>query len=101
MTNDVFNTILDSRLQKIRDVLAVKGEEYASNDDRLHNFKEAAKFLCTTPIKACLTFLTKHLVSVVDLTERVAAPYHLVDEKIGDAINYLVLLEALFVEEKS
>lgn len=103
MTPEHFDKILERRLDRTRQVLASKGTEYASNSDRLHNFKAAARLLGSTPEAALLGFLTKHLVSVVDmvkaLPDTVPAPGR-VDEKIGDCINYLVLLEALWEERR-
>lgn len=49
--------------------------------------------------------LTKHLVSLSDMcgkTESLGATYPVAawEEKIGDAINYLVLLEAIVKEQQ-
>ena len=104
MTNADFDTLLGERLAKIGSVLASKGQEYASTTDRLHNFKRAADILRGSRFQACGAFMTKHLVSVFDLIEQrsrgVFVDPALVDEKIGDAINYLILLEALFAEKE-
>lgn len=102
MTSTEFDTILEARLDSTRSVLSTKAGEYATAADRLHNFKRAAELLRTTKAKACLGFLTKHLVSIVDMAEGhdddCLPPVALVNEKIGDAICYLVLLEALLKE---
>ena len=102
MTNKKFASILDQRIIKIRSVLSAKACEYASDDDRLHNFKKAACFTRETPSQVCTGFFLKHLVSVLDIVEEYARldfrKSELVDEKIGDAINYLILLEALLTE---
>lgn len=103
MTGPEFNAILTDRLAKTRSVLGAKAEEYASAADRLHNFKRAAAMTGRTPAQACVGFMTKHLVSVFDLVDRAAGgkppdPAQL-DEKIGDAVNYLILLEAILREQ--
>lgn len=102
MTNDKFNEILIDRLTVIKGVLAAKAKEYSSEKDRLHNFKEGAKILNTTPEIALFGFLTKHLVSVKDIIDNIAIgklpTTALVDEKVGDCINYFILLEALIKE---
>jgi hypothetical protein len=99
MTGDEFNKLLESRIVKTRAALAAKAGEYATVGDRLHNFTRAATLLRTSRPRACLGFLTKHLVSVIDIVEgyepECPPPATLVDEKIGDTINYLILLEAL------
>lgn len=101
MTSQEFILLVAHRCQAINRVLASKAEEYASNSDRLHNFKTAAKILNSTPESALLGFMTKHLVSVVDLVKNCQhekPSLELIQEKIGDSINYLILLEALLIE---
>jgi len=93
-----FETILDSRIQSIKTVLGNKAKEYAIGD-RLYNFKRAAEISRTSPQKALLGMFMKHLVSVLDLVEgSIPATEYMVNEKIGDAINYLILLEATLKE---
>lgn len=100
MTNEHFKNILQMRLAATETTLAKKAHEYASDEDRLHNFKKAAMVLNCTPKQALLGMLAKHLVSVIDLVNDPAdATWALWDEKIGDSINYLILLEALVKEE--
>ena len=100
MTQDDFSAIINRRIDKIHKVLIAKGEEYSSTTDRLHNFKAAAQlaYPVITPEQALYGMLRKHLVSIQDMVQRGNPSHKLVDEKIGDAINYLILLEALFCE---
>lgn len=97
-----FDRLLEARIDKMRATLTAKAGEYATDGDRLHNFKRAAGILGVTPAQACLGMLAKHWVSVVDLVDRDAAGEYvtpaMIDEKIGDATNYLPLLEALILE---
>lgn len=101
MNSEHFERVMQRRFGQTFYVLGNKAKEYARGD-RLHNFKEAAKFLRTTPEKACLGFLTKHLISVVDmvfdLDEGKIHDPKVWDEKLGDSMNYLILLEGLLVE---
>ena len=100
MDSETFNYLLERRLGFTRSVLGYKAQEYATNDDRLHNFKVAARVGNTTPKKALFNFMLKHLVSLMDFIDEPArATPLLIDEKIGDLINYLILLEALFKED--
>jgi hypothetical protein len=95
-----FNDVVERRITAIRNVLAGKAKEYAIGD-RLYNFKRAAGILNTTPEKALAGMFVKHLVSVMDLIEGSIEPTQvMVDEKVGDTINYLILLEALFTEKR-
>lgn len=98
MTNDQFSKILDARVTAIRSTLSNKAKEYAVGD-RLYNFNRAAEILRTTAEKALLGMFTKHLVSVIDLVEKsISVTEAVINEKLGDAINYLILLEAMLKE---
>jgi hypothetical protein len=100
-----FDTILEERLGKIRRVLATKATEYATSEDRLHNFKAAGELQLCRPEAALVGMLSKHLVSVFDMVRALnwgqRATREQWEEKIGDSINYLVLLEALVRESES
>ena len=104
MTQEKFNAFAKNFVKQTTSVLYAKGKSYALNrDDRLEHFKRAAEYLSTTPKEACLAQLTKHLISIRDMvwTKEIAkfSPEQW-DEKIGDAINYLVLLRALVIDEE-
>lgn len=103
MTSEKFNQLLEETLDKCKNTLGVKAEEYATSD-RLHNFKVAADLQNCTPMSALAGMMAKHTVSVYDLIGRVEygvdVPLELWDEKIGDHINYLILLSALVREDR-
>jgi len=101
MTNEEFNKILERRIEQIKSTLSDKAKMYAIGD-RLYNFKRSAEILRCSPHKALLGMFIKHLVSIIDLIEKsYTANSELIDEKIGDGINYLILLEAIFRENLS
>lgn len=118
MNNKKFNEVLERRIELIREVLKQKGHEYAGDEDRLHNFKRAAEIDETTPEAALKGMWLKQLVSVLDIVKKITEenkkvglnfvvspdhldmPQKLIDEKLGDAINYLILLEALIKERR-
>lgn len=104
MTNAAFNTLVHKRTQKIAQILSHKAKEYARGD-RLSNFKKAAVAMSCTPEKACAAFWMKHVISINDLVNDIergeSVPDTMWQEKIGDAINYLILLEALTVDRGS
>jgi hypothetical protein len=58
----------------------------------------------STPEKALWGLAMKHLVSIVDIVDGLEAgrvpAVALSDEKLGDMINYLILLEALLAERQ-
>jgi len=98
---EYFDSIVEYRIKKIREVLTSKAKEYTYNNDRFHNFNQAAAINDTTPEKALWGMLLKHLVSIQDMVNSTPKkPFkEFIDEKIGDTINYLILLEGLLKEK--
>ena len=101
MKLEEFDRVVERRIGLIRQVLGVKAGEYATEADRLHNFKQGAALLRVSPSEACLSYMSKHLVSVIDLVKSGNATQTQIDEKVGDAINYLILLEATEAEART
>jgi hypothetical protein len=104
MTHQDFQDILDSTLGLIGKVMDDKSKSYMRGGDKLHNFKRAAKIGETTPAKALLGMKLKHDVSILDIVDDIYADMFVedgvIDEKIGDAINYLILLKAVLLERR-
>lgn len=100
-----FNSLVGQRFDQCGKVLTEKGEEYSRGGDRLWNFKRAAAKTGTTPARALMGMKAKHDVSVddmVDMLKRGVVPSReMVAEKIGDSINYLLLLEGLIEEARA
>ena len=86
---------------EIEKVLGKKAKEYAVNGNRYHNFDVAARVLGQTREEALMGMAIKHFVCILDMVE---VPWEIdstiVDEKIGDMINYLILLEGMLLENK-
>lgn len=105
MIAEDFNKVVTTTLAKCERTLTTKAEEYAGEQDRLHNFKQAGHLQQTTPETALGGMLSKHIVSVFDMIRDVeAGQSHSIeqwDEKLGDAINYLLLLKGLVIERES
>jgi hypothetical protein len=103
MTGSEFTTVIENRINRIKAVLVEKGREYQNGDkDVFHNFKVAARMKNITPEQALDGMLLKHLVSLQDIIDNTAndkAPtMEILDAKIGDVINYYLLLEGLLTE---
>lgn len=96
MKAERFEEIFDLVVGQARAVLVQKRGEYAGDANVLHNFEASSAFLGGTQEQALLGFLTKHLISISDMV-RTGDTYtpERWDEKIGDAINYLILLRAV------
>lgn len=101
-----FEAVIERRLELSKQILINKAKEYAKGDDnRMHNFDKASQITGECREKALFGFFLKHLVSVMDIIDDMnkrmtyVPAKELVDEKIGDFINYLLLLEAS-IEDK-
>lgn len=99
-----FNRVLEVRIGKTRAVLDSKNKEYASDTDKLHNFKRAGNMLQCSPEKALVGMMVKHTISILDIVDKINdkkeyPTKEMIEEKIGDNINYLILLEALIKEK--
>lgn len=102
MNTERFAEVLEETLNKCVETLGAKANEYAT-EDRLHNFKIAAEMQNCEPITALAGMMAKHTVSVYDLIQKVenglVVTEEMWNEKIGDHINYLILLKALVTEK--
>ena len=103
MTEMEFDDLVETRCDKTIKTLVEKGKEYRRNNDPLHNFRIAAKVNNTTEEKALWGFAVKHYVSFLDILNDIERGFlpkeEVVDEKIGDLINYLILCEASIKEK--
>ncbi len=104
MNNDIFTKLVNKRLDLTKDTLCAKAEEYARGD-RLSNFKQVAHLLGSTLEKALLGMVVKHIVATVDFISDIdngtVQPYERWNEKLGDIIAYMILLDALINERFS
>ena len=106
MNHETFCDLTAKRFQACQDILARKSKEYSRSGDKLHNFRRASALLGCSPEKALAGMMTKHIVSVLDLVDDIDSgdlpqpDMDLVHEKIGDLINYSILLEALITERR-
>lgn len=103
-----FDKVIEHRLSECKRILIEKAKEYAKgDDDRMHNFNRAAQITGECREKALFGFFLKHLVSVMDIVDdmnnnsKYIPNKPLVEEKIGDAVNYLLLLEASIEDKRN
>jgi hypothetical protein len=99
MDNKEFEDIFDGMVATARATLLSKSKEYATDEDRLHNFKAAAGALNCSPARANRGMSTKHTISINDMVDH-PEKYTMAqwEEKIGDEFNYLILLKAIVWE---
>jgi len=114
MKPENFQILLEERIKKIRDTVKVKGDGYRSDVDQFHNFKRAGEMQHISPEKALIGMWTKHVISILDIVNEIeykcgtnlncfpafdSEEYmKIVEEKIGDGIVYLFLLEGVIME---
>jgi hypothetical protein len=102
MTPEFFDKIVAERNEKTIQILSIKGKEYRRNNNPMHNFDKASQYGNISREKALWGFALKHYVSFMDILndmEQGKLPSEvLIDEKIGDLINYIILCEASIKE---
>jgi len=102
MDNKTFEDFVEYRIKLTKKVLQSKGKEYSPHSDRLHNFRRAALLRNTIPEDALLGMKVKHTVSIEDMVEKIKhgelPTMELLQEKIGDEINYWIILEIIIKE---
>jgi hypothetical protein len=93
-----FKAVLTRRLEKIVETLDKKSRQYG-NEDRFSDIKRAGEIQHISAPRALCGMWMKHVVSVLDIADgQLDNTEETVDEKIGDAINYLILLEGVLKE---
>ena len=99
VNNHRYADSITEMIDHCKQTLIDKHAEYAVGSN-YHNFEQAAKLMNTDPRKALAGMMAKHTVSVYDLIEsNEIAPRDQWKEKIGDHINYLLILWAMVNEE--
>ena len=99
MKPEDFLNLVRRRQESCLKLMEQKSLEYATDEDKLANFKRAGAVLGVKPVQALMGMLVKHWVSIAVMVQS-DKPYlpEQWAEKIEDAINYMYLLEALIEE---
>lgn len=96
MTSEQFELELESAFNRAKRTLIAKAKHYASDTDRLANFKAAGGAQSINPLQALVGMMSKHYVSVCDMSkDPLKYNISLWNEKLGDLRNYVLLAEAL------
>lgn len=103
MESEVFNQLVEDTLEEVKAILVRKGVEYVpggEEQDRFHNFEISAAFNQQRTTEALWGFLTKHLTSISDMVKVDSTDHDLGkwEEKLHDAIIYLILLKGIVTE---
>jgi hypothetical protein len=94
-----FDLTINNRLDYVKGLLLVKAKEYVRNNNRFHSFDRGSALTGECREKVLWGFLLKHIISIQDMINDInetgdLPSKELVSEKAGDAISYLLLLEA-------
>ena len=99
---DQYTHHIDEMLTHCKTTLNAKHKEYADPKSDYHNFELAAELQSCTPERALIGMMDKHVVSVHDMVTAMESGWKpsaaYVREKIGDNINYLLILYAMILE---
>ncbi len=102
MTHEQFNGVVQSAFKQCTTVMSNKNSDYAPGNDKLANFKQAARIAGVPPEIALFGMDLKHYCSIqTGIAEFAAGKYRPLNwwtEKIVDHINYMYLLLGLLTE---
>ena len=98
MTKEFFKEVLKDTLESTSQSLGVKAMEYVREDNAMHNFDTGARITGQIREKVLYGFALKHHISIADMRndieKGILPSEEIVNEKYGDAINYLILEKA-------
>lgn len=104
MTEQQFDEHVKDLQERMENLLLIKGKEYRRNNNPFHNFERAAILNNSTPELELHGFLTKHLVSYLDMIQDIEngkeISYSYVEEKLTDIRVYFLLLQ-VYLKGKS
>lgn len=97
-----FENISRELLNHCWDTMFSKSKEYASDEDRLANFKQPTSLLEANPAEVCVYYDMKHIASIVKMAKDAnngnLPTEEMLREKVGDYLNYGLLFYACMIE---
>lgn len=98
-----FQALFQQTWNECADLASIKGGEYASDADKLANFKESGRRLDLIPEKSLLVLADKHYASVCNYIKdlemgRSRPRSESIYGRLNDLINYMILLRGLLEE---
>lgn len=101
MKQEEFNLVVEETVNSLKELLRVKGGEYAGSEDRLANFKRGAALTGVTPLQVAFIYASKHYDGIAsyvkDPTRESSEP---IEGRFDDLINYCILMKAVVREGK-
>lgn len=99
MNGPDFEAVVEEMIGMSRDLLMSKNAAYNPDADKLETFKIAAALKGETPAQALWGMAVKHLVAVNKMVKSGEFyPDEVWNEKLGDSLNYFVLLRAVVAD---
>lgn len=103
-----FEEIWMEQVAAEKSMLLERAAAYATNGDRLGNFKEGGQLNGCHPMRYGFSLVSKHIIALRDLITKIEAgqgeftPYEeaKVTEYVTDIRNYAVLMKALYLEAR-
>lgn len=97
--------LIKDLMDRCLETLTRKGNDYKTIEDVNGNFKELARELSTperqlTPYDIWYVFFAKHLSAVKNFITRGSLESEPIEDRILDAVNYLLILHTLIEENK-
>ena len=98
-----FASIIEASIASMNSLATVKGGEYASDSDRLSNFREASRRLGLLPEEVLLVYLDKHYAALCNYVRDLKAGRNRprsepIEGRADDMILYIILFKALLAE---
>tara|TARA_R110000744_G_scaffold160678_7_gene276978 strand:+ start:48 stop:374 length:327 start_codon:yes stop_codon:yes gene_type:complete len=102
MNLNKFKLLLQGIINRTESTFNRKRNEYANDADVFISLKNGTDFsFHNEPEKVAYEYLCKHLESIKSIISKLPEEkprYELINEKFGDAINYLIIIEGLLKE---
>ena len=91
--------IFNQTVEKMRDIMLSKGNDYA-NEDRLSNFKLAGSICGLTPQQNCLSLIATKVARLGVLLKEKSEPNNeSIEDSLVDMANYTLLLIMILKDE--
>lgn len=102
MTGEKQRERLAEFTQRMSDTILKKGDDYAGQEDRLANFKDAGQITGTTAAQQCFNLMGTKMARLKQLLNSKGKPnYESIDDTILDLANYCFLLRCCREDESS
>ena len=102
MNNKKFEKLCNEVLDEAQNTLFWKSQEYASDEDRLANFRQPSSMMNCSPAEVCLMYQMKHISSIAKMAKEssqgVLPTQELLMEKCKDMLNYTLIFYTIMTE---